>query len=334
MTPTGGGLLGLLPIILLVIIIYFIIKHLFMKKDPHLSSDNISKSINAQNQSTDDDIIHEHESTSSVSIPKEAKLLFDEGFSFYPHKNTEKALTCFLDGLKHISKAPSNKDIQTEIDNSDIGNACWAAWVCMEFPEKSSFEKDRLLETIYEISPITFQRITDQITRSTIEHKYYDQISKCAPILDNCNLYDDNTIDNNINILIRSCEGTNAHWELKNYGISLYKQGRKEIAWNLFNKALSVANNYGGNTTAIYNAMGEMQKSENNYKDAAKYFLLACIYSGANPPKVSLENLRITLKKAGLSYDPLKIRDDLLSRIGKEEPNAIIKSLEMYLNKS
>jgi tetratricopeptide (TPR) repeat protein len=335
MTLTGGGLLGLLPIILIFIIIYFIIKFVFNKKEPVLPLNNqFSKIGNSLSEDDEDEyIIEEDENLWSVRIPKEAQALFDEGFSYYPHKDTEKALSCFMEGFKYISKAPSDIKVQRAIANSDIGHATWAAWVSMDILDKPSSEMDYLFEIVRRISPVTFNEISDRITESNATNNHFEQIAKCAEVLDNVNSYDDSSIRSTIKVLIEACEGANAYWELKDYGISLYKQGKKEIAWDLFNHALSVAKNYGGNTTPIYNAMGQTQKSENNYKDAAKYFLMACIYSGATPPKVSLDNLRITLKKALPSEDPVKIRDILLSKIEKEEPKAILELLESYFHK-
>jgi len=129
--------------------------------------------------------------------------------------------------------------------------------------------------------------------------------------------------------LVNLCTDFGAWWVLRDTAISIREARRFNEAWSLLNSALFVAMNRGGNLASIYCAMGDTVKAEGRHFDAARQYLLSCIYSGGRPTRQALDQLRISLKKVGLPSDRAEqVRDKLVSAIGTEDAQALLAKLD------
>lgn len=249
---------------------------------------------------------------------------------YYPEKDPGKALPLFREAIRLAPPAPDDVNSHVEIDGGDIGFAIWAAWVCLDLLDSPDNETGLLLVEAKVKSPMTARRIKERLTEYPAKEAAEEERQANIDIVRNPKKAH---IEKEIaaRLLSEKAFRSGEWWELRDTAIHLAKAGLGNMAWPLFNKALLVAQSKRGNIPSIYVAMGDLCKKEKRYRDAARHYLLSIASAPNDPLKRAVEQLRISLKKAGVSGDPASIRDTLIADAGRSDPRQLITQLDAYL---
>tara|TARA_Y100001972_G_C7624687_1_gene313306 strand:- start:129 stop:1220 length:1092 start_codon:yes stop_codon:yes gene_type:complete len=266
---------------------------------------------------------------SKLSVPSKAKSLIDQAAPFYSGRpgSPEKAYALYMEALSLASNAPADPTHTEAIDLNDIGFAGWAAWVCLDRMNAEEKDFEALFALLRLKTPVTLQRIETRIMENNRQKAERENAAKLlAELLDPAKKPSPATA----NELIDLHKGKDAWWTLRDIGNKLAKIGRFDLAWKFFQSAVLLAFKCDGNVPSIYVAMGNLSKKEGRYENAARDFLLACKYeheASQQFPKTASDQLRISLKKAGLKNNAAEHRDDLLSRIPETEISDLLDVL-------
>ena len=255
--------------------------------------------------------------------------LVDEAQKYYPHQNTTKALALFRRAIQLASPALASKTVQEARDHSAIGDAFWMAWVCLDILERPPAETEALLVEARVKSPVTAARIEECLAQAKETDARKEQSEEAFATLENADGQDPARVQ----IAMSTLTATGAWWLLRDAGIALTKKGKYDLAWQALNSALSIALNKPGNVPSIYSAMGDLWKARQSHGDAARYYLLSCLSAGDAPLKRALDQLRISLKKAGASGDPAAIRNELLAMRTKCDESTVLARLDSFILK-
>lgn len=240
--------------------------------------------------------------------------------------NAERALPFFLQAIKQASLAPDDDQIQIALDHSDIGHAVWAAWVCLDLLERPGEEIEKLVKDARQKSPVTARRMEERMQEYRAKLEAQDRLEKALEVLCSPDGREPQALQQAEEYLIE----TGSWWAMRNSAKPLVKAGYGDLAWRLLNAALLVAMNKKDNLPSIYAAMGDVCKFEKRHHDAARQYLLACATSNV-PSKRDADQVRISLKKAGLKDDAKRITDELLKLVGAVDMRTLIEKLDAYV---
>lgn len=254
--------------------------------------------------------------------------LVNEAQKYYPHKDPTKALALFRQAIQLASPAPASRSARESRDLTAIGDAFWMAWVCLDLMERPPAETDALLAEARVKSPATAARIEERLAEAKETDAREQQTEEAVAALQNS----DGQNPARVQKAVSTLTATGAWWDLRDAGVALTKQGKYDLAWQTLNSALTIATKKPGNVPSIYSAMGDLWKAQQRHGDAARYYLLSCLSAGDNPLKRALDQLRISLKKAGVPGDPVAIRDELLAMGAKGDEPAVLARLDSYLS--
>lgn len=264
----------------------------------------------------------------------EIARLVERASAYYPDKAPAKALPIFMEAIRIAPSADNDADSQVELDTSDIGFAIWAAWVCLDLLDHPESETDALLAEARVKSPVTARRIEERIAEYREKEAAEKQTYEVLDILSSPSKHQSADLQNAAYALSAIARRDGAWWALRDAAIHLAKAGLGNMSWPLFNEALLVAQSKQGNLPSIYMAMGDLCKAENRHADAARQYLLSIAAAPNDPLKRAVEQLRISLKKAGANGDPISIRDALMADVGKVGTKQLIGRLNVYLKPS
>lgn len=292
---------------------------------------SIFEKLFRKKKSSEQEIDSRFEDNPQLELDPNIKKIFDKGWEYYPNGDNNKAWELFYSGLQLVDDAPDDIEIQENIDLYDIGDAAWAAWVCMDLLNKPQNEINDYLKFVKTKTPVTYNRIMDRINESKVEQDLENKISILeSKLINNPDMVSDERIKL-IKELTQICEQESAWWELRDIAVELTKKERFNEAWTLFNSAVYIATQKDGNLPSIYLAMGDMRKREGNHHDAARLYLICCATSGGEPLKRAIDQLRISLKKSGLKKNAAEVRDELINLIGKLNTSELIKKLDEFI---
>lgn len=266
----------------------------------------------------------------SVSNSEETRridALVSRAQEFYPHGDTDKALRLFRQAIALASPAPPDKSTQESRDLTAIGDAFWMAWVCLDLLERSEAEVTALLAEARVKSPVTAVRIEERLSEAREKAESQRKSELATATLENAVLEDPTTLGAAVQTLAVAGEW----WALRDAGVALIKQQEYDVAWEALDKALAIATRKTGNIPSIYCAMGDLRKAQERHADAARCYLKSCLSAGQDPLKRAVDQLRISLKKAGISGDAGAIRDELLAMRTVDQEAAILARLSTVL---
>ncbi len=266
-------------------------------------------------------------SVSNSAETRRIDVLVSRAQEFYPHGDTEKALRLFRQAIALASPAPADEAIHESRDLTAIGNAFWMAWVCLDLLDRPEAETAALLAEARVKSPLTAVRIEERLseTRETAESQRRTELASAT--LESVAPEGPTTLEAAIETLAAAGEW----WALRDAGLALIKQQKFDVAWEVLDRALAIATRKTGNIPSIYCAMGDLRKAQERHADAARCYLKSCLSAGQDPLKRAVDQLRISLKKAGISQDAGVIRDELLAMRKSDQEAAILARLEMVL---
>ncbi len=275
---------------------------------------------------------HDADSYLAVSESEEVRRirsLVAKAQEFYPYRDTEKALRMFREAITLVSPAPPDAAIHESRDLTSIGDAFWMAWVCLDLLERPASETTALLADARNKSPVTAKRIEERLAETREKAESQRQSELASATLENT--APGNPLPANLEAAIETLTAAGEWWALRDAGKALAKRKEYDLAWEAFDKALTIATRGTGNLASIYCAMGDLRKAQQRHADAARCYLLSCLSAGPIPLKRAVDQLRISLKKTGLSGDPVAIRDELLTMGAREQADATLARLDMVL---
>lgn len=266
----------------------------------------------------------------AVSTSQETRridALVGRAQEFYPHGDTEKALRLFRQAIALASPAPPDEAIQESRDLTAIGDAFWMAWVCLDLLERPDAEIAALVAEARVKSPVTAGRIGERLSEARDKAESQRRSELASATLESAVPGDPAKLQAAIETLGAAGEW----WALRDAGIALAKREKHDLAWDALDKALTIATRKTGNIPSIYCAMGDLRKAQKRHSDAARCYLLSCLSAGQDPLKRAVDQLRISLKKAGISGDPVAVCDELLAMRRVDSAGAILARLDMVL---
>jgi len=256
------------------------------------------------------------------------EALVNEAQRYYPHKDPAKALVLFRKAIELTSVAPMSESVRKSRDLSSIGDAFWMAWVCLDLLDSPTNEIDELIVEARLKSPETAARIEERLAEANEIAAFDRESDEAYAALEQSDPH--NTADAQKAVLTLASRG--AWWDLRDAGIALTKKKKFDLAEQSLDTALTVAMEKAGNVPSIYVAMGDLRKAQQRHADAARHYLLSCVSAGSNPLKRAVDQLRISLKKAGVSGDTATIRDELLAMGATFDQSDVLARLNSYLS--
>jgi len=254
--------------------------------------------------------------------------LVTEAQNYYPQKDPAKALALFRQAIQLASPAPTSNAARESRDLTAIGDAFWMAWVCLDLLERPQTESDALLAEARVKSPATAARIEESLAKAKEVSAREQQSEEALAALDNSEDEDHARVQKALSTLT----ATGAWWDLRDAGVALTTQGKYDLALQTLTAALTIAMKKSGNVPSIYSAMGDLWKAQQRHGDAARYYLRSCLSAGDDPLKRAMDQLRISLKKAGVPGDHAAIRDELLAMRAQSDESAVLARLDRYLS--
>ncbi len=264
---------------------------------------------------------------STSAETRRIEALVTKAQEYYPHKDPAKALALFRQAIELASPAPASKSVRESRDLTSIGDAFWMAWVCLDLLDRPQSETDALLAEARIKSPATAVRIEERLAEAKKDSARERQLEEAFAALESVDDQDSATVQEALTTL----SAAGAWWALRDAGIALTKQGKYDLAWGTPSKALTIAMGKSGNIPSIYSAMGDLRKAQQRHAEAARHYLLSCLSAGHSPLKRAVDQLRISLKKAGVPGDPAAIRDELLAMGARGDDRAVLTRLDCYL---
>jgi len=256
---------------------------------------------------------------------RRVSALVEKAQKFYPHKNPTKALALFREAISLMEPAPASKRAQKDRDNTSIGSAFWMAWVCLDLLDKAE-ETEALLAEARIKSPATAERIEERLVESKKEAQGEQKLEEALSILKATNPHEQSQAHDAISTL----EHAGAWWNLRDAGIVITKTGNHELAWQALSAALAIATSKTGNVPSVYVAMGDVRKAQQRHREAARLYLLSCLSADSEPSKRAVDQIRISLKKAGVLGDAATIRDELLTISKRKNNQAVLDCFDNY----
>lgn len=246
---------------------------------------------------------------------------------FYPHGDTEKALRLFREAIALATPAPPDEAIHESRDLTAIGDAIWMAWVCLDLLDRPEAETAALLAEARVKSPLTAIRIEERLSEARDKAESQRTLELASATLESAAPESPTMLEAAIETLAAAGEW----WALRDAGHALIKRQKYDVAWEILQRALAIATRKTGNVPSIYCVMGDLRKAQERHADAARCYLKSCLSSAQDPLKRAADQLRISLKKAGIARDAEAIRDELLAMRRSDQEAAILARLEMVL---
>jgi len=240
--------------------------------------------------------------------------------------NAERALPLFLQAIEQAPLAPDDDQVQIALDLSDIGHAVWAAWVCLDLLERPSEETEKLVGEARHKSPVTARRMEERMQEYKAKLEAQGRLETALEVLCSPECREPLELQQAEKYLIE----TGAWWAMRIAAKPLVKASHGDLAWRLLNAALLVAMSKNVNLSSIYSAMGDVCKCEERHQNAARQYLLACATASV-PSKRDVDQVRISLKKAGLKDDAKRITEELLKLVGTMDMRALVEKLDAYV---
>ena len=263
--------------------------------------------------------------TPASSSGNSIESLVERAQAFYPHKNTAGALQLFLQAIELAGPAPSPRSDQ---EARDIDSAFWMAWVCLDMLERPTAEIDALLSKARVKSPKTAQRIDERIAASSSSQASEAAVDEALRAIESAGGSDSSRLQASLDTLVRA----GVWWRLRDAGIALSKQGEPERAWAVLSAALTSASHASGGSPSVHAAMGDLRKAQKLPSDAARCYLLSCLSGPESPVKRTVNQLRISIKGAGIRGDAAGIRDELLAMRGTASDQEILDEFDRHLS--
>jgi hypothetical protein len=285
----------------------------------------------------DDDALIELDLKLTESPPswvREVQAKLDAVGADYPHQNPTRALALFREALALAPPAPSLRARTLYGPGGLVDFAAWAGWVCLDMLD---YERQGLAEyllVVAEKAPDTHQRILERIEATRSERALQDRLDADSAALEQ-ELEASGITGPTLDRWLATAEEAGAWWALRDGGVRLSRRGHGDAAWRTFNLALRVIARVGkGNLGSVYEGMGDLCKREARYASAAEMYLLACLYGGPPMPQRPADQLRVSLKKAGLSDEATEIRDGLVAGVGLRPRHVLLGELRAHLERA
>jgi hypothetical protein len=252
----------------------------------------------------------------------------------YPHQNPARALELFREALALAPKAPSLRARTLYGPGGDVDFAAWAGWVCLGMLECEGPKVADYLLLVAEKAPDTHHRILERIESIRSERALHDRLEADTASLEQ-EIEAGGPTGPTFDRWLATAEQAGAWWALRDGGVHLSQSGHGDAAWRAFNLALRLIARLGtGNIGSVYEQMGDLCKREARHASAAEMYLLACMYGGPPTPKRPADQLRVSLKKAGLASESTEIRDALIAALGSRPRQALLGELRAHLERA
>jgi tetratricopeptide (TPR) repeat protein len=284
-----------------------------------------------------------------LHVPLTVSKLVDEAWRYYSEGSYLHAGPIFISAIQLAPDAPADPEVSECVDMTDLGHAVWAAWVCFGFFKKGDqtdvliISEQQFFELAARKSPTTLQRIQDRILENEQEaeqRKFDDQrraegdglLREILAVERNYReLYD------KVSQLLAIRTEQDRWWAFRDDGKALTKAGLYDAAWRCYGTAVSTVIRSGNlsKLRSIYEAMGDQSKKEGKHKNAVRDYLLACKFGVKHDgtfPKRAADQVRISLKKAGLKKGSAELRDELLGIVVATAIGELLDMVDSRLN--
>ena len=280
----------------------------------------------------------------SEAIPfetwKRIRSLTEETNTLDSYRDAAAAFDLYLEATRLAPDAPQNASIREARQFSDVGGAAYSAWLCTEYMERPGAAEEAIREA-KRASPNTAAQINgvlaaakqharEEEKREAERESMRKEVGTVAAEVD----VEGHSSDALVAKAIESAR-KQGDWEpLQHEAKALAKKGASEAAWAFLRAALDMVTRARGNVGSVHETMGDVCKKEGRHRDAAEHYLLACVHAFDWPSKRVQDQVRISLKKAGMKERADAARDKLL-RMAKQLPaEDLVERMEAMLSDS
>jgi hypothetical protein len=271
----------------------------------------------------------------SRHAPDEVNRLIEKAGDFAEDDEPAKALDLYMKALHLSPDSPDDPKFQMNLElNSSIGFAVRGAWVSMELLGRPQADFDEFALLAERKSPETFKALWKQVkAQQAFQAKLEAGDVLLRKILST--FKEGGEVRDLLDELHTLRNEEDKWWFFMEDGKALTKAGLYDPAWRFLNSGLNLAMQRGvDNLPSIYEAMGDHGKKEGKHKNAVRDYLLACKFGVHNGefPKRAADQVRISLKKAGMKEGSEEFRDELLALVQNAEIRELLDMIDARLN--